>query len=412
MYKLITGLILGILIATHGGSAQALSGQQISPNNAWSWWTDPKVVTVGDDTYFTGLQAGGNWRVFQENDGTTTPVSLYATTEDDDHNAPSIVAESGKDTISFFTRHGESAFVNYMVAPDGTLNFGAKQKLTFSGNVTYSQPLTYEDTIVLLTRVGNCTWSYMVSTDWGATWGEEQALLDVCASESRAYLSATKIEGEDGKYHLGMYGYPGDDIEDIWYGQLDLDTGDVTTYSSTVGNIYTPTALPLDNTNFDLVWTPIGNDGQKVRLLDVGNKQGTNLVFYALWTNSVTIPEYYMSKQNPTTGAWTKVKLFVSSGGWIGVGSSYDARKYVGGIALSKNGDNYVYMARKDNSTWKVERYSIDSSLDVTFSSTRDTSTLPLVRVVTPQDGVGVSYLQAQTYNGFTDFLTYTYWRK
>lgn len=91
MFKILTILTLGLTVLVSGGSAQAISGQQISPNNAWSWWTDPKVVTVGDDTYFTGVQAGGDWRVFQENDGTTTPVSLYAATEDDDHNAPSIV---------------------------------------------------------------------------------------------------------------------------------------------------------------------------------------------------------------------------------------------------------------------------------------------------------------------------------
>lgn len=382
---------------------------QVSGNGIWSWWGMPVSVKRDGNIYFTAVTIEGYWRIFKND--STSYVTL-GTGNEDDHNTPCMVNESGKPLVVFYTQHGVTTTVKYKICGldgSGNLdwpNFGSQQTITFPNGTTYVQAITdsANDTIYLFTRSSEQQWYFAKSEDWGQTWDDPVLFFETAVTGARMYCLLQPSESESGVFHLAAYGHPSDDWKTIRYGKIDISTGTISTYgNSNVANL-DGTGLPLDEHSLEQAYTPSGT--RRARLLDIGDKEGKSVLLYARWDDTTTIPEYCYAVRNDSTGVWSHTYI-TSSGGTF---DPVEARKYVPGMCLDRNGNNWIYLGRKLSTTWKMERYDLNSSLAVTGSSTVMTdSDKWLVRPIATRGSDGMRFCRLISYNGFDDYQSHIY---
>ena len=363
----------------------------------YSWWTHPVATTVGDSTYFGGVTADGTWVVARQRGDLVEARTLLQGFEPDDHNAPSILARPGRDVLVFFTRHAKSNVVYHRRAPSDTLRFGSLGAIEFPGLVTYTQVLhAGGDRVAVLTRSG-CTWSYVLSEDYGLTWHAPRVLLEACAI--RPYVLTTPSQSTPGLYHFAVYPHPTepDPVERrIRYGRIDFTTGRVTSGGALLGDVFTGGGLPV--LPHELEDIPLRlRDDERIRLLDVGDEHGRTVVFFARWRHSRTpfSPRYFMSARDGA-GSWTSWSLGLTAGAPF-----WDPSTYVGGIALDRDVGSHVYVSSELSGVWRITRYTLDPSLALTQPVVLATSTRPLVRPYVPHGGDAVLYQELSKYQTF-----------
>lgn len=374
---------------------------KVSQNAIYSWWTHPIVQRRGSDTYFTGINDVGNQRLFKNDSLLFEQLRQVA---DDDHNAPAVLAQEDKDTLVFSTRHHNDGIVKFWRDTDGDMNFVAQPDLTYTNDCTYVQLLTHGDTIILLTRSPINRWVYRVSTDWGATWGSAKAFIE-CSINNNFYLVCTESPTTPGFYHMALAQHPGGSLKKIYYGSIDLTTGDVMN-GAALNNLYSWTGGALAESDFSNVGV-IQSDSQSVRLLDVGEQHGKAVIYYAKWTNSGT-PKYYRAYYD---SGWQRADLSIVAPAFAYAGGA----NYVGGISVDKSGLNKIYMSLKGGeagtgSTWSINEYPVNSNFTLGTRSILETNAdYPLVRPYATPGHDSVLYQELRTYTGYTNYVAWLY---
>lgn len=369
---------------------------KISSNGVYSWWNHN--IAQGD--YYTAINNQGIQRVFLNDNSNYFDLADIGA---DDHNAPSILSRTGHPTIVFYPSHGTRTTLPYRIAPEGTIAFGSERLITFPYRVSYSQILDYGDTLVVFTRSGAGKWQYVISQDDGETWTTPQMFIDTLDT-GRHYELFTESESTPGLYHFAIAQNPGNALPHyINYGTLDLRDGTVNSFFSNRGNIYTPAGLPLQKEELDEI-NPIQNNDQKVRLLDVGEKYGVPVIYYAKWGGGTT-SQYYKAIQN-TDGTWARSKLNILTGKEI---SPPHPRHYIGGVSLDRNGNNILYVSSESNGTWTIKKYDLDTNLNQINPVTLASSTYPLARPYSVKGEDAVIYQELRKYNSFKDYLAYVW---
>lgn len=374
----------------------------LSSDLIWSWWTQPTAVKQGDNLYFGGVTSNAHWRMFKAN-STVSNYILNTAPEPDDHDAPSILAQPGKDVLTFYTRHSQDKIIRYKRAAVGTLAFGSESQITVPLSVAYTQVLSYGDRVLVLFRQGS-KWRFVESIDYGDTWGEPTIFLDLSAVTDGAAYLLTQPTNVEGVYHLAVTTRPTNtDWHDIVVGKVDLTNGNFTNFAGIVGNL-DGTSLPLTNGDLDSIGCIVSPD-RRVRLLDIGTKRGKTYGVYASWGDSFA-PRYYYFYQN-TDGSFTRVNPTIDAPVFAYSG----AANYVGGVALDRNGNDTLYLSGKTGSTWKINQYTITSSMGLSYVDTLSDSSLPLVRPCAPIGCNSVIFHRLDTYNGYKDFQATTFER-
>jgi len=375
-------------------------------------WTNPYAVHDGTNTWYTAVSNAGSFRVFKNNSSTYTTLETNAS-YDDDHNAPGLAIDSGKKSLAFTSRHGvDSNVKQYEIIDNGsTISNNFEKNIGFSGTVSYTRALTYGDTIVLLTRVDGGKWAYKVSTNRGGTWGSEQNFMQPGGSIYLLFQESTT----DGLFHFTATPNAGDDnFPYLNYGTLDLDSGDIKTLVSgsmtTIDNIYSPTTLPLDNTDlYDI--EPTQSSSQISRVLDVKEVSGKVVVLFCKDGGGVNAGYY---KAVLDSGTFTRSTFNDSSGSPILSGGEWpggaSGSLYVGGMTFNRNGSDVVTLSLQANDdTWKIKQYSFNSDLTTNYLGTIDSNTNPLVRPFSVHGSDEVIYEELRSYASFSNY-TIWYW--
>lgn len=376
---------------------------QLSGNGIYSWWTHPIAQKLGSDLYFTAVNSSGLWRVYRNdlNDYVT-----LGTGNGDDHNAPSVIAEAGKDIIAFYTQHGLTDTVRYKKCATWP-TFGSEQSITFPFAVSYSQTITdaQNDTIYLFTRSSSKQWYVTKSEDWGDTWSTPILFFESSVTQSRMYCLIQPSESEPGVFHLAATGHPGPSTtwKTIRYGKIDISTGDISTSGGLAIANLDGTSLPLNEYSLEEAWTPSGT--YRVRLLDVGDKEGQSIVLYARWADDAPTPRYYYAVRDDSTGVWTHTYL-ASSGGVYGD----PVRQYVPGTCLDRNGNNWIYLGRQLSGVYRMERFELTSSLALdTITTIMTDSDEWLARPYAIRGDDNLLFIKLVTYNDFDDYKGHIY---
>lgn len=404
---------LTILVSTLIPVAVGATPVKVSGNAGKTYlWTNPYAVYDGTDTWFSAVSNAGNFRVFKNSSSVYTTLETNAS-YDDDHNAPGLAIQTGKKSLAFTSRHGADSNVKqYEIVDNGsTISNNFEKNVAFSDIVSYTRALTYGDTIVLLTRISSGSWAYRVSTDRGGTWGAEQSFFNPGTTAYLMFQESTTT----GVFHFtatpngSTTNYPF-----LNYGTLDLNSGNVQTLVSgsmtTIDNIYSPTGLPLDDTDlYDI--QPTQSSNQKSRVLDVKEVDGKVVILFCKDGGGVNAGYY---KAVLDSGVFTRSTFddsasspILSGGIWPG---SPSGSLYVGGMTFNRNGNDTVTLSLKANDgTWKIKQYTLNSDMTTTYLGTIDSNTNPLVRPFSVHGSDQILYEELRAYTNFHDY-TIWYW--
>ena len=378
---------------------------QISGNGGGTWWTHPQAIHDGTNLYFTATTNSMLWRVFQNS--SSTFALLDTGTEQDDHNAPSILARPGKDVLAFYTRHGKSNIVNW-ASWDRTGSFASnwtdEGNLTFSNYVTYSQLLDFEDKIFLMCRSETGKWKYRTTLNWGTSWSSLHTFFD--NSGVNIYLLFTPSETEENVWHVAGAKNPASSTEHyIIYAKINVETNKVYNFAGEIGDIYTLDGIPFSKTDFDDIEAVSGTTA-KIRLLDVGDKHGKTVIYYARWGDVTS--QYYQAVQE-TDGSWTHSALGINTGALFTTAQD-QAKHYIGGVALDRNNNNILYVSREASGTWYIDKHTVNS--DMTLSSATNITSHATKKLIRPYAVRGHSsmiYQECQSYTDYNDFTIHYY---
>lgn len=370
---------------------------QITNNRIYSWHTYPLAKKVGDYIYFAGVRNDTDWYVSRRN-GTTGVIyhqKIYDGVENDDHNSPSILINSGKKSHVFYTRHGQSVHVNHQESNAGTLAFTGHEHISFPENVTYSQLMNDgSDKIVLLTRADSHKWRFRISTDYGDTWGASTTLIDASELAAQLYIHVTPTEADPNIYSFVATAHPLETVwKDIVHGTIDFTTGDISTSAGVIANL-DGTNLPLAKEDLDSVG--VSSDH---RLLDVCDKRGKTIIYYAKWSDTTPV-QYWQAVLD--SGVWTHS----FTGIYAGEAFYYKCdAKYIGGMAFDRNGRNIVWVSRQTPyCKWKIEQYELDEEFALVNPTLVAQDTLPLVRPTAVYGDDSAIYQKLVSYTNYQTF--------
>jgi hypothetical protein len=371
----------------------------ISGNAIYTYWNHPTSIEVDGVLWTCGITSNGTWRIFKNDNTNYADLGIG---QIDDHNSPAIAIGSGKMPIVFYTEHGVTPYIRYRrITEDetGQIVAGEEQFVHFGEQTTYVNVMVKDDVILLITRSGATTWKYCVSYDWASSWTQAATFIDG-GEGSKPYCLARPTEETEYKYHLAAYGHP---TESLWNiivsGTIDMNTGDIARSDGTiVANVFLGTGLPLGTTSLEEVYNPgAGNS----RLLDIGDKKGRQIVYYARWTGNdpSTKPDYWQAVRKPN-GGWEHSYIVSSGGNFEGT-----SRQYLGGIAIDRSGRDIVYISRKSGSNWLIEEWDIDLRLQAYSPHPLATATNRLIRPYVPDNTSNLIYQNVTVYNSYIDYM-------
>lgn len=362
-----------------------------------SWWSLPRARELAGVVYTGGVTSAGDI-IAASSDGVSFTLGTW---EDDDHNTPAVLVESGKPPIVFYTRHNVDSVMRYRkgTVGGGLASLGSEQTITLNDIATYVQAYRVPgtDRIVFFYRENNRKWRYKISDDYGDTWATAKTLLDWGASE-QMYMGSAQ---NGNTLRVVAYGHPSESTKhQIRFCSINLSTGDITKVDGTVlSNLYSTTPN-LADTDLDLVYDP-DPDGLSLRLFDVSQATLPEVCF-GTWTSD-TNTNYRYARW--TGSAWV-VKTVAAAGALFGETST---RHYVGGMSFpNPTAGSVLYLARESSGVWLVEKKTTADGGDTWTTTEVTRSSMPkLVRPYAPVDA-DVYDLLWDTVESYTLYDNYT----
>lgn len=331
----------------------------VLPNTgSWTWWTKPRVVRVGTQTLVGSTDEDGKVVVSSITDGgDITTVTLQDLGSRDDHNSPTVVAETGKPLVCLWANHNNDRLLrirrtNENVTDLGDLTWESIQTVDF-GHLIDSYPITVVVGNTLWTfcrmRHGSTdtdyhAWAFVKSTDWGETWSAPQKVWE----SKWHYLALTQCD-DDTTVRAAMCRHPNEGgSPELWYCEIDLTTGDITVPGGvgTLGNL-DGTNLPLPMT--DLQQAGSVGAGNRQWVFDVGpaDANADPVILSAEFdTSDIEGSGYYYATK--LDGTWSRNPI-------VRTGAAFWSN-YLGGAQFEQD-TGHVWIARESVGAWFVERY-------------------------------------------------------
>lgn len=366
----------------------------------WTYpWTRPGAVELSGTTFVGGVESDGH--IVVKTPSTRHQIRLA---EVDDHNQPAILTAPGKQTLLVYCRHNVDPLIRIRRAPEGTMAFGSESTVALDPgiNTTYAE-LFHEsgDTVHLFVRANSEDWMYLRSTDWGANWSTPISVI------SRAFKWYFVGANASGTLRFAICGNPPDSTgtvdQSIYYGELDLASGDVSAGGVVLGNVQDGTNLPLDVADLEAVSAP--GLGYNTRVMDVSTGPDPEVLF-SQW-ETTTIANSVQRYAVKVAGTWT-VRTLGATGARIGY---LLTSNYTGGATFpATTSGGRLWWARESSGTWSVEEWTTTTSGATWDSVTLASSSTKLFRpqpVYRQSSGPEVVWC-AGTYADltYTDYLT------
>lgn len=334
------------------------SGKVIVPDLAWCWWTRPRAVRLGNDAWFAGLDTDGGI-IAARVDLATGAVERQrlAQFEDDDHNNPALVVDPNRPLVCFYSRHDaeEGMRVRISARPLDLSEWGEERVLPFSGSTTYAQVHVLGDELHLFTRLDGPRWAWIMSPDWGRSWGEPRDFLSF-DTDWLIYMPTAMLA--DGRtLRIAVSGHPREasqkPLHDVWACLLDLVSGEVTSTSGKrLANLRSGEGLPINYDRLELVAkTPAE---RTANLFDVSNGPVFEIGYTSKLKDDFSTRDAQYHVASLRDGRWV-VEHVAAAGAKFGY---IDAGFYVGGVAFpDRAAAGQVYVTREEAGLWHLELY-------------------------------------------------------
>lgn len=333
-------------------------GRVIIPDLAWCWWTRPRAVRLDNEAWFAGLDSQGGIIAARLNLSTgAVERARLAQFEDDDHNNPALVVDPNRPLACFYSRHDaeEGMRVRLSKRPLDLSEWEAEGILPFAGSTTYAQVHALGDELHLFTRLDGPRWAWVMSPDWGRSWGAPRDLLSF-DTDWLIYMPMAMLA--DGRtIRIAVSGHPRQasqrPLHDVWACLLDLVTGEVTsTAGQRLGNLRTGEGLPISQDRLELVAkTPAD---RTANLFDVSNGPVFEIGYTTKIKDDFSTRDAKYHVASLIGGQWVNEEVCAAGAkfGYI------DAGFYVGGVAFpDRAAAGQVYVTREDAGLWHLALY-------------------------------------------------------
>jgi hypothetical protein len=282
----------------------------------------------------------------------------------DDHIAPSILHQEGKPPIAaYHKRTGTSLFWRKGTGTGDFSTLGSEQSNDTTVDVDYTRIIYHEptDTVYVFMRSENRRWVFFKSTDYGDTFANAVTFMDIGVS-GQGYMTFNELDQD--RVRFAVYTHPTSvpSIQDIYFGEINFTTGEVTKADGTViGNLTDD--LPFAMTDFDLCYDESADATATVsRLYAVGNGTVPEVAF-AAW-NDATDAEYRYVRWS---GSEWVMKTICPCGAVFGYTEDIG---YYGGVTIPPRSAGHTFVtSREDGGSWFVEKQVSTDGGD-TFAST------------------------------------------
>jgi hypothetical protein len=355
----------------------ARGGSQLTANGIWTWFNDPRAITVNGKTYFSYVTAAGSIMLARLDGGiVVTEVVVSSALEQDDHDNGGLIVLPGGRIAVFYSKHSsDTVGMRYRVStnplPDIS-SFNAEVQISNGGvdSTAYAKPYYFADdnkirlyyrSATTTTRPQKVAIADATLIEAGtATWSTNSVLN---IANNRPYVLMVQNVANRVDFFM-TNGHPNEVATSIYHMYMTV-SGGVESYFTTDG---TPIAggLPIDpSTSATLI---DGTTGGRSWNWSIGiGADGFPRVLYAKYPSSTgardvffTDVQYWHGRWNGS--AWVKTQLN------SGQHSLYaNENHYLGGMAFDAN-DVTTFVLSEWNSTNAVNRlveYSFNESTGV-----------------------------------------------
>ncbi|WP_119081050.1 BNR-4 repeat-containing protein [Chitinophaga alhagiae] len=383
--------ILCFLLLANGPAA--FSQEVIAKDAAWCWFSDPRAIYHKGEkeaVYFGYINSRGDVMVKSLNLATNQEqeYNLHKELQVDDHNVPSFLFLPDGKLLTFYSHHNGDLFMRKSKNAEDITAWEDERILlnkTATDVYCYSNPIMLSgenNRIYLFGRdfyrgkgfeksYAGTQIYYIYSDNYGETWSERKILLDNSMRNNPPYIKYTS----DGKSRIDFLftnGHPkiGNDVAVF---HMYYKNG---AFWQTNGRKIGGTEdLPVTISKVDKVYDPSITD-VRAWIWDIAmDKKGRPVVAYARYP-SPEQHQYYYARWNGKK--WEDRKI-ADAGPYITIikpGKKLLEAHYSGGIVLDHENINNIYLARKINGVYEIEKRVLNGKKEeivpITSHSTAD----------------------------------------
>jgi PKD repeat protein len=344
----LAAVVCALAAAAPAGAAQPPLGE-----GAWSWFGDPRSVSVGEKTFTGWVDHEGDIKVasFDDLTGERVTAVLQARLNQDDHANPSIHVRPDGHLMVFYSRHvGPAMHYRVSTEPGDVRSWGPPRTVPTNTpgirGYTYPNPIRLEDEdrTYLFWRGGNYNPTYSIQADGFDTWSPARNLIVMPNERPYAKYAAS---GEDTIHVAYTNAHPREfgDVN-IYYarvrgGAIERAGGQV------IGSLSGPPIAPEDG---DLIF----DETEQAWVHDVAaDASGRPVIVFASFPTTADHRYHYARW---TGSAWEVNEITPAGGSFREDGGS---PHYSGGLTLDHEDPSRVYLSRQvGEDAWRVEAWT------------------------------------------------------
>lgn len=323
-------------------------------DGAWSWFSDPRAVRYGNNTYIMVVNSAGNVYVLQYNHVTNVYASflLHAALSVDDHSNGAVLIRPDGKIQCFYSTHsvnGDLMLYRISTAAESIAAFGTEANIgsntAGTNGSTYSNPfyLPSEKKYYIFWRGGDYLPAYATSVD-GVTWTTAANLFSVSGG-NRPYVKY--VSNGSNRIHFAFTdGHP-DTIETSLY-YCYYENGNFYKADGTL--IKAIGSLPITvTTEAEKIYNQAAHNNFEAWVWDIAlDSNGYPVIVYTSYP-STTDHRYRYIRWNGS--AWIDNEI-ISAGTYL-----YSAEAhYSGGICLDHQDPNIIYFSKQELGSWNIYR--------------------------------------------------------
>lgn len=390
--------VAGLLLAVPTASAVEAP---FAPNGAWCWFQDPRAVYADGRTYAGYVTSGGDVAVsaYDHRRNELRRAIIAHRFQRDDHVAPALhVLPDGRLMAIFSAHRGQNMYLRTTRRPHDVTSWDDTRALGTNApgfeTYTYANPVSAGGRLFLFWRAeaggnGSGQTAYTVSNDHGTSWARGRLLMR--NPKQRPYA---KYAGAGDKIHVAYTdGHPQSTRTGIRYAAF-RNRRLYRANGAAIGR------APMRSTAGESVY----RGRRRAWVWDVASdSKGHPVIVYAIF-RSKTDHRYRYARWTGTR--WIHANL-ARAGGSIATAS----REYLysGGIALDHGDPSTVYMSRRIDGVFEIERWRTpDRGRHWSRSAVTRGSTRNQVRPVVPRGApAGASASVLWMSGAYPDYMNY-----
>ncbi|MEA2063785.1 MAG: BNR repeat-containing protein [Gemmatimonadota bacterium] len=344
---------------------------EFASDGAWCWFADPRAVYYEGKhrrTYVGWIDSFSDIRIayydhdkgiiFQAPEPLRKSL-LNNSGKPDDHSNPAILFLPDGRLMVFYSGHnGPSMWYRISKLPENITEWESEREFetNTSGEEGYTYPnpvmLSAEDNrIYLFWRGGNCKPSFSVFDD-GLNWSPSKTLIE--GSGRRPYIKFAS-NGVDEIHFAFTDGHPGREPENNIYYACYRDGAFYRTDGSLISSLAN---LPFAPADADKVYNAAASGHGRAWIWDIAlDAEDHPVIVYSAMPEET---EHFYCYARWTGSQWQEYQVVSAGGGWFPqtqAGKQESEPHYSGGIVLDHQNPAVVYLSRKLNGVFEIERW-------------------------------------------------------